>query len=257
MVSASVVKARSIAAFSLVFCWANAASAGPQSSPPPPSDASPSLADHKAMLERFTERMEQIEGKIVLTKDKVDLLRDSVLAGSSANTKVIIAHKNDMGTGFVLDKVTYTLDGEEILSRENQDGGLDAQKEFEIFNGVLTAGSHELSVQMIYSASSIGVFTYLKGYKFNVNSKYRFSPTDGRLTQINVVSFPRGDITTNTGDRIAVRYDSEVTTLNANGQPVSQPASTDAPKTAPADKPAPDKPATDKPAEPAKTPANP
>jgi hypothetical protein len=191
------------------------------------------MGDHKAMLDRFNQRIEEMEGKIALTKDKVDVLRDTVLVGSAARTKVIIAHKNEMGTSFVLEKVTYTLDGEELYSRDDPEGGLNAQKEFEVFNGGLTPGSHELSVAMTYSGSSFGVFTYLKGYKFNVNSKWRFSATDGRQTRINVVSFAKGDITTTTSDRIAVRYDTEVTPIGQNGEVLPN-----APTTPPTDQPA-------------------
>jgi hypothetical protein len=170
--------------------------------------------DHKALLERINRRLDEIEGKIVLAKERVDVLRDAVLSGQVTKTKVIILHRNEMGSAFVLEKATYILDGETLFNKEDPSGGLDTLKEFEIFNGGLSPGSHEITVALVFTGSSYGVFTYLKGYKFKVDSKWRFNATDGRLTRVGVVSYAKGDITTTTSDKIAVRYDLDINPIS-------------------------------------------
>jgi hypothetical protein len=180
--------------------------------------SSTSAEDHKALLERIQQRLDQIEGKIVLAKEKVDVLRDTVLTGQATRTRVVITHRNEMGTGFVLEKATYTLDGEILFNKEDPSGGLDAMKEFELFNGSLPPGSHEITVALVLTGSSYGVFTYLKGYKFKVDSKWRFSATDGRLTRVAVVSYAKGDITTSTSEKIAVRYDLDINAVGPSAE---------------------------------------
>lgn len=175
--------------------------------------------DHQAQLDAFNARLTELDGKIVLAKEKVDLLRDTMLGGAIAKSRAVIVHRNEMGSSFVLDKAVYLLDGGVIFSRENTDGALDEIKELEIFNGPISPGPHELQVSLVYSGSSRGLFTYLKGYKFKIDSKrpYAFVVPDGRLATLSVVSFAKGDITTSTTDRIAVRYDLEVGNVPADG----------------------------------------
>ena len=54
------------------------------------------------------------------------------------------------------------------------------------------------------------MFTHLRGYKFKVESRYKFIVPEGKLTRLNVVSYAKGDLTTETTDKVAVRYDIEV-----------------------------------------------
>ncbi|MCK6552067.1 dihydrolipoamide acetyltransferase [Myxococcota bacterium] len=171
-----------------------------------PAEATP---DHLTALSAINTRIQEVEGKILLAKDKVDLLRDTIFGGTIARSRAVVVHRNEMGTSFVLERAVYTLDGGIIFSRENTDGALDANKEFELYNGPISPGDHDLVVSLIYSGSADGVFTYLKGYKFKVESKYRFNVPDGRMTTVSVVSLSKGDITANTSDRIGVRYDVE------------------------------------------------
>jgi hypothetical protein len=178
--------------------------------------------DHRMQLDRLGMRLDELEGKIALTRSRVELIRDAVLGEKIARSRAVIFHRNEMGNSFVLERATYLLDGGVIFAREDSTGALDRNKEFEIFNGAINPGDHELTVSMVYGGSTMGFFTYLKGYKFKVESKYKLTVADGKLTKLSVVSYAKGDITAETSDRIAVRYDLEVGAV-----PVTE--STDAP----------------------------
>lgn len=169
-----------------------------------------SSEDHRQKIDRFNAQLDNLEGKIATTGSRVELIRDAVLGEKIARSRAIVYHRNEMGTSFVLERATYLLDGGVIYAKEDASGALDRQKEFEIFNGAINPGEHEISVAMVYGGSTYGFFTYLKGYKFKVESKYKFQVADGKLTKLSVVSYAKGDITSETSDRIAVRYDLEV-----------------------------------------------
>jgi hypothetical protein len=179
----------------------------------PATPATPPIGaqqDHRQRLDTFSARLDELESRIAVTGSRVDLIRDAVLGEKIARSRAIIFHRNEMGSSFVLERATYLLDGGVIFAKEDTTGALDRQKEFEIFNGAINPGEHEISVAMVYGGSTYGFFTYLKGYKFKVESKYKFLVADGKLTKLSVVSYAKGDITTQTSDRIAVRYDQEV-----------------------------------------------
>jgi hypothetical protein len=203
-----------------------------QTEAPPPEQAPPATTtapasgppDHEDQLRRLNARVGEIEGRILLAQEKVDLLRDVILGGTIARSRAVITHKNDMGNAFVLERVTYLLDGGVLLTRDNNDGGLNELKEFEIYNGAINPGEHELAVSMTWTGSSYGFFTYAKGYKFNVDSKYTFVVPEGRQANVNVVSFSKQDITTDPKEKIAVRYDLEVAGVAGKPAGTAEPA---------------------------------
>jgi len=115
-----------------------------------------------------------------------------------------------MGGTFALESVAYALDGAPILTRTDKDGDLANRPEFEIFNGRIVPGQHQVAVKLVYKGKGFGVFSYLEGYKFTVSSSYTFSAEPGKVTTVKVVGYEKGGITTELKDRPAVRYDVEV-----------------------------------------------
>ena len=55
-----------------------------------------------------------------------------------------------------------------------------------------------------------GLFSYLEGNKFKVQSSYTFDAEPGKVNTIKVVGFEKGGLTPELEDRPAVRYDVDV-----------------------------------------------
>ena len=181
---------------------------------PSPSEASLPVTSDEAFQTRVKTLEEQVvdlKEKIYRTKARLLLLQETVLGGDlSSGARAVLVHKNDMGGSFALDSVAYALDGAPILTRTDKDGDLSKRPEFEIFNGRIVPGQHQVAVRLIYRGKGFGVFSYLEGYKFTVSSSYTFSAEPGKVTTVKIVGYEKGGITTDLKDRPAVRYDVEV-----------------------------------------------
>ena len=182
---------------------------------PSPSDAAlPAVTSDEAFQTRVKTLEEQVvdlKEKIYRTKARLLLLQETVLGGDlSSGARAVLVHKNDMGGSFALDSVAYALDGAPILTRTDKDGDLSKRPEFEIFNGRIVPGQHQVAVKLVYRGKGFGVFSYLEGYKFTVSSSYTFSAEPGKVTTVKVVGYEKGGLTTDLKDRPAVRYDVEV-----------------------------------------------
>jgi hypothetical protein len=181
---------------------------------PSPSEAALPVTSDEAFQTRvktLEEKVVDLKEKIYRTKARLLLLQETVLGGDlSSGARAVLVHKNDMGGSFALDSVAYALDGAPILTRTDKDGDLSKRPEFEIFNGRIVPGQHQIAVRLIYRGKGFGVFSYLEGYKFTVSSSYTFSAEPGKVTMVKVVGYERGGLTTDLKDRPAVRYDVEV-----------------------------------------------
>ncbi len=186
-----------------------APAAAPAEAPAP--EASSLVSDRSVEMRELEERVNDLKERIFRSKARLMLLRETVLNGAIAGAKAIILHKNEMGSSFVLEKVTYALDGAPIFTRANDenDSLADAER-LEVFAGSIVPGNHNLSVQLVFRGNGFGVFSYLKGYRFTIRSSYAFTAEEGKATTISVVPYEKGGMTTDLRERPAVRYDVEV-----------------------------------------------
>jgi hypothetical protein len=214
---------------------AKAAPAGPAAPAPgateaPSSAAQAQTAEEQADLKVKTleERVNDLKEKIFRTKARLMNLQEMVIGGDiTAGAKAVLVHRNEMGSSFVLESVAYALDGAPIYTKVDQEGDLDKREEFEIFNGRIVPGNHQVSVKLTYHGHGYGVFSYLEGYKFKVQSSYTFNAESGKSTSIKIVGFEKGGLTTELKDRPAVRYDVDVKKEETGKKP--QPGASSAP----------------------------
>jgi hypothetical protein len=201
-------------------------------SAPAPTAAPPSASTGKPAQtadEAFNTRVRTLEEQVVDLKEKVfrskarlQLLQESVLGGDiTTGARTVLVHHNEMGDSFVLESVAYALDGAPIFTRTEADGDVLGRQDLEIFNGRIVPGQHQVSVRLVYRGNGHGVFSYLEGYRFKVQSSYTFHAEPGKVTTVRVVGFEKGGLSTDLQDRPAVRYDIE-----------SKPASTATPPSA-------------------------
>ena len=60
---------------------------------------------------------------------------------------------------------------------------------------------------MVYRGHGYGIFSYLEGYKFKLQSNQTFTAEAGKVTTMKVVGFEKGGITADIKDKPAIRYD--------------------------------------------------
>jgi len=200
--------------------WAPAFAQGPaaaSTASAPSPEASPAGKSPKTAEEAFSTRVRTLEEQVVDLKEKVfrskarlQLLQETVLGGDlSSGARAVLYHRNEMGNSFVLESVTYALDGAPIFTRTDESEDLARREELEIFNGRIVPGQHQIAVKLVYRGHGYGVFSYLEGYRFKVQSSYTFNAEPGKATTVRVVGFEKGGLTTDLQDRPAVRYDIE------------------------------------------------
>jgi len=192
---------------------------------PAKAAGAPQTADEKTDLKvrALEERVSDLKEKIFRTKARLMSLQEMVIGGDvSTGAKAILLHRNEMGSSFYLESVAYALDGAPIYTKVDADGDLEKREEFEIFNGRVTPGNHQISVQLVYRGHGYGLFSYLEGYKFRVQSSNAFTADPGKVTTVKVVGFEKGGMTAELKDRPAVRYDVDVQREDGRTEPAPE-----------------------------------
>jgi hypothetical protein len=190
-----------------------APAAPPAAAAPAGSAPAPRTADERTEVDVRTleERVTDLKEKIYRTKARLMNLQEMVIGGDiTTGSKAVLVHRNEMGSSFYLESVAYALDGAPVYTKVDVEGDLEKRDEFEIFSGRVVPGNHQVSVQLVYRGHGYGVFSYLEGYKFKVQSAYTFNAEPGKVNTIKVIGFEKGGLTAELKDRPAVRYDVDV-----------------------------------------------
>jgi hypothetical protein len=128
----------------------------------------------------------------------------------TTGAKAVLIHRNEMGSSFYLESVTYALDGAPIYTKVDVEGDLDKRDEFEVFNGRIVPGNHQLAVQMVFRGHGFGLFSYLQDYKFKTQSAYTIDAEPGKVITLKVISYEKGGFTSELKDRPAIKYEQEI-----------------------------------------------
>ena len=145
---------------------ASAVTSAPAAGAPAAPAAAGDAPGYTVRLRALERSVSELKEQVFRTKAKLQLLKETVLGGVIGASRGVIRHHNEMGGSFRLVKAVYALDGVQIFAKADDSGRLSDMKDFDIYNGAIQPGSHTITVQLVYQGHGFGVFSYLKGYKF-------------------------------------------------------------------------------------------
>jgi len=211
---------------------------GATSAAPPPEAtdqaraARPKLdgATYSVRLRDLEARVDELKEQIRRSHTRLSLLSDTILSGGMGGARAAIRFKNDMSGAFRLTRALFVLDGAVQYNKQDDTGALAGQKEIPIFKGTITPGDHTLQILLRLRGHGYGVFSYLRGYQFEVKESHSFSVTEGKEIDLEVIAWEKGGVTTPLEERPDVRYNKRL--LDVTGPAPAAPAAAEPPPAA-------------------------
>ena len=163
-------------------------------------------ATYAVRLRDLEERIDQLKEQIRRSHTRLSLLSDTILSGGGAGSRANIRFLNELSGAFKTTRLLIVLDGAVQYNKTDQSGALSEQTEIPIFNGSIPPGDHTVQVLLNLQGSGYGVFSYLRGYRFEVRSSHSFTTVDGKTVNLQAIAYEKGGMTTPIEERPAVRY---------------------------------------------------
>ncbi|RYZ03869.1 MAG: dihydrolipoamide acetyltransferase [Myxococcales bacterium] len=159
-------------------------------------------------LRDLEQRIDELKEQIRRSHTRLSLLSDTILSGGVGGARAEITFKNDLSSAFRVTGATFVLDGAVQYNKtdESENSALAAQKEIPVFSGSIPPGDHTLQIVLRLRGHGYGVFSYLRGYKFQVPSSHTFTITEGKTLKLDVIGWEKGDVTTALEQRPSIRY---------------------------------------------------
>lgn len=184
-----------------------------------PAMDGPTYAVHLRELEQ---RIDELKEQIRRSHTRLSLLSDTILSGGGAGSHASIKFKNELSSAFRVTRVLVVLDGAVQYNKTDQSGTLAEQAEIPIINGSVPPGDHTVQVLVSLQGNGYGVFSYLRGYRFEVRSSHSFTAVEGKTINLDTTVYEKGGVTTPLEERPAIRYVEKVASgiADAAGAPV-------------------------------------
>jgi hypothetical protein len=177
--------------------------------------AAMSGATYAVRLRDLEARVDELKDQIRRSHTRLALLSDTILSGGAAGSRSEISLHNEMSSAFRLTRALVVLDGAVQYNRTDDTGALADQKEIPVFSGSVPPGDHTVSVLLNFQGNGYGVFTYLRGYKFEVKSSHSFTAVEGKTLTLVATALEKGGVTTPLEQRPGIEWQEKVQSLGS------------------------------------------
>jgi hypothetical protein len=174
-------------------------------------------ATYAVRLRDLEARVDELKDQIRRSHTRLALLSDTILSGGAAGSRAEVTFKNEMSSAFRLTRALFVVDGAVQYNRQDESGALADQKEIPIFNGSMPPGDHTVQVILNFQGNGYGVFTYLRGYKFEVKSAHSFTAVEGKTLSLVATALEKGGVTTPLEQRPTVEWGEKIASLGPGG----------------------------------------
>ena len=227
--TSSAKPATSSSAATTTTAVASSAPSAPTTSTAAPTGSAVAMdgATYNVRLRDLEARVDELKDQIRRSHTRLALLSDTILSGGAAGSRSEINYHNEMSSAFRLVRALFVLDGAVQYNRQDDTGALADQKDIPIYSGSITPGDHTMSALLTFQGNGYGVFTYLRGYKFEVKSSHSFTSVEGKTLSVTATAYESGGVTTPLQDRPKIEWKEKVQALGPGGGSggTAQPAS--------------------------------
>jgi hypothetical protein len=178
-----------------------------------PGDMAVTGATYAVRLRDLEQRVDELKDQIRRSHTRLALLSDVIVGGGAAGSRSEVEFRNEMSSAFQLTRALFVIDGQVQYNRTDDGGALADQKEIPIYSGSVPPGDHTIQVALTFQGNGYGVFSYLRGYKFEVKSSHAFTAVEGKTITIRATSFEKGGVTTPLEQRPTIEWQEKLQPL--------------------------------------------
>jgi hypothetical protein len=178
-----------------------------------PADTAMTGATYAVKLRDLEQRVDELKDQIRRSHTRLALLSDTIIGGGTAGSRAEVEFKNEMSSAFLLTRALFVIDGQIQYNRQDDSGALADQKLIPIYTGSVPPGDHTIQVGLTFQGNGYGVFSYLRGYKFEVKSSHSFTAIEGKNLTVTATAYEKGGVTTALEQRPTIDWHEKIEPL--------------------------------------------
>lgn len=134
----------------------------------------------------------RLKEKVFRSKARLSTLNETLVSGRAVQgAKLILNHLNEF-SNFRVKSIIYHLDGTPLFAQADVEGALSKQQKINLYDKIIIPGNHMISALIKIEVKGFGLFSYAKGYRFQIKTSHSFYIEEGKITTINVTLYEKG-----------------------------------------------------------------
>ena len=170
------------------------------------ADTAMNGATYSVRLRDLEQRVDELKDQIRRSHTRLAMISDTILSGGTAGSRAEVDFKDEMSSAFLLTHALFVIDNQVQYNKQDDSGTLADQKEIPIYTGSVPPGDHTIQVALTFQGNGYGVFSYLRGYKFEVKSSHSFTAVEGKALTVTATAFEKGGVTTPLEQRPTIEW---------------------------------------------------
>jgi hypothetical protein len=188
-----------------------------------PAEGAMNGATYSVRLRDLEQRVDELKDQIRRSHTRLAMISDTILSGGAAGSRAELVFHDEMSSAFLLTQATFVMDNQVQYNKLDDSGALADQKEIPIYTGSVPPGDHTIQVALTFQGNGYGVFSYLRGYKFEVKSSHSFTAVEGKALSVVATAFEKGGVTTPLEQRPTVEWHETLKPLTTGAAPAPTP----------------------------------
>lgn len=172
-------------------------------------------ATYAVRLRDLEQRVVELKDQIRRSHTRLALLSDTIIGGGMAGSRAEVDFENEMSNAFELIRALIVIDGQVQYNRQDETGALADQKTIPIYAGTMPPGDHTIQIALTFQGNGYGVFSYMKGIKFEVKSTHAFTAVEGKALTVTATAYEKGGVTTALEQRPDIQWHEKFQPLGA------------------------------------------
>ena len=174
----------------------------------PPSDGK-TVESFSHELIDIEKEVSELKERVFQSKATLKLLEEIVIQGKVSDASVKIYQVNNMSNSFILESVSYMIDGKTSTGYRSQNKEQIQVDELKVFDGTLTPTEHKLNINLSLRGNGYGIIGYMDNYVFTLQQSVRFLAKDGQQCRVVIILKEHSPFTHSYFERPYFTYETE------------------------------------------------
>jgi hypothetical protein len=159
--------------------------------------------NYDSELKDLQKQLALLRERVIETKSRIITYGERVSRGFTAGTRVVMKNENALGEDFLVESVTYYLDGHQVYSKKfDGENAMDAS----IYKGSILPGKHKVDMELVLRGDE-GSLDFSHKAKLKYTTSEYFTANEGKQLNIKIRFFDKGGFFTKVEERPGISFE--------------------------------------------------
>ena len=159
--------------------------------------------NYDSELKDLQKQLALLRERVIETKSRIITYGERVSRGFTAGTRVVMKNENTLGKDFLVESVTYYLDGHQVYSKKfDGENAMDTA----VYKGSILPGKHKVDMELVLRGDE-GTLDFSHKAKLKYTTSEYFTANEGKQLNIKIRFFDKGGFFTKIEERPGISFE--------------------------------------------------